>query len=257
VIEHNLFRNASHGAINFGDTVGLLIQYNVFDNMMMTTSDYGAVYTYQEVTHRDNAVRYNLFTNIRAAAGQYSIYLDGSYGVEVYGNLFYNGGDHNVVFNGGRDNDVHDNITISNRHLGDFLMYNPGPYSVAIGDGGEEDTEQLIVNLGDKPEEGERGYDVWKSRWPILYEYNMDMASAGEFNSFYSTINYVKNNKFIGSRDDFGKYYDLFGVKENNEKFEITENPYFADPTHGDYTVVKGEEQFGTIYEFDKFGYKG
>ncbi len=254
VIEHCEFVNGAHAAIRFDNAVGTIIQYNVFDNMMMTTADYGAIYTFRDVVHRDNAIRYNLFTNIRAKEGQYSIYLDGSYGVEVYGNLFYNGGSHNIVFNDGRDNDVHDNININNNHPGDFLMYNAGPYDfLRDPEGKREDYEALVNNLGHKPSEGERGYEVWKERWPILYQYDMEVKPIDEldFYSFFSTINYVKRNKFIGTTDSFGEIYELFGVREGNEEFLLTDNPYFADPTHGDYTIVKGQEAFDSQHVFD------
>ena len=251
VIEDCLFVNGAHAAIRFDGSIDTVIQRNVFDNMMMTTADYGALYTFREVTRRGNTIRYNLFTNIRSAGGQYAIYLDGSYGVEVYGNLFYNAGSHNIVFNDGRDNDVHDNISISNDFLGDFLMYNAGPYDLLRDPGKQEDYDALVNNWHDKPEEGEAGYELWRDRWPIIYDYNFDRESVGDFNSFFSTINYVKRNKLIGSNDDFGEIYELFGVRENNEEFALDENPYFADPTHGDYSIVSGQGGFEPQYVFD------
>ena len=251
VIEHNTFVNGAHAAIRFDQNIDTIIQYNVFDNMMMTTADYGAVYTFREVTYRGNEIRYNLFTNIRAGFGQYSIYLDGSYGVAVYGNLFYNGGNHNIVFNDGRDNDVHDNININNGLKGDFLMYNPGPYDLLTNPGKQEDVDALIGNYSRKPNPGEPGYELWYDRWEVMYKYNFDKESVGDFYSFYSTINYVKRNKFIGSEGNFGEIYDKFGVKEDNEEFALDENPYFADPTHGDYTIVKNADDFDSRYIFD------
>ena len=251
VIENNLFQRGAHAAIRFDQNIDTIIQYNVFDQMMMTTADYGAVYTFREVTYRGNEIRYNLFTNIRAGFGQYSIYLDGSYGVAVYGNLFYNGGNHNIVFNDGRDNDVHDNININNGLKGDFLMYNAGPYELLSNPGKQEDHDALVNNWHRKPEKGEPGYELWYERWSIMYEYNFDKESVGDFNSFYSTINYVKRNKMFGSEEEFGEIYDKFGVKEGNASYELTENRYFKDPTHGDYTIVSNADDFDSNYIFD------
>jgi hypothetical protein len=217
----------------------------------MTTADYGAVYTFREVTYRGNEIRYNLFTNIRAGFGQYSIYLDGSYGVAVYGNLFYNGGNHNIVFNDGRDNDVHDNININNGLKGDFLMYNAGPYELLSNPGKQEDHDALVNNWHRKPEKGEPGYELWYDRWEVMYKYDFDKESVGDFYSFYSTINYVKRNKMFGSEEEFGEIYDKFGVKEGNASYELTENRYFKDPTHGDYTIVNNASDFDSQYIFD------
>jgi hypothetical protein len=90
------------------------------------------------------------------------------------------------------------------------------------------------------PQEGEAGYDKWLAKWPIIYSYNIDPAKVGEYECVYTIVNYIKNNAICGSTLDCGEMYEKFGVKENNKFFERTENPYFADPTHGDYTVVDG-----------------
>jgi hypothetical protein len=84
-----------------------------------------------------------------------------------------------------------------------------------------------------------------------MYKYDFDKESVGDFYSFYSTINYVKRNKLFGSVDDFGEVYEKFGVKEDNASYELTENRYFADPTHGDYTIVSNADDFDSKYIFD------
>ncbi|MBR5447615.1 MAG: S-layer homology domain-containing protein, partial [Clostridia bacterium] len=92
-VTHNYFKNGAHAAVEFNSANYTVIEYNVFDNMMMTTADYGAVYTNWGFEDRGNIIRYNLFKNMRAAGAQYCIYLDGdSAGVEIYGNLFYDSG---------------------------------------------------------------------------------------------------------------------------------------------------------------------
>ena len=255
IIENNVFRNAVHGAVYFRDTVNLVIQNNVFDNMMTGTKDWGAVYTYRDVTLRDNVIRNNLFLNMTTGVTgeRYGIYLDGSFAVEIYGNLFYNCGGRNIVFNGGRENDVHDNITISlESHHGNFLLYNEGAYQVIL-DGGVVDSDQQDVfnKLAGVPQPGSAGYETWSTRWPILYQYNYDLSSVGEYESIYTTVNTIKRNKLFRSKADFGSICELFGIVEDNEEHELSDNPYFADPTHGDYTIVNGKDGFNKDYIFD------
>ena len=254
VISHNVFKNGAHAAIVYNDSIETFMEYNVFDNMMMTTMDYGAVYSWNNIGERSNHIRYNLFMNIKAKGGAYSIYVDGSCGQLVYGNIFYNGGDKAVTLNGGRDNDIHDNIYVNTKTQGEFLMYNEGVHTL-ITDGITDEMGpdhwffQYLMRYA--PQEGEAGYDKWLAKWPIIYSYNIDPAKVGEYECVYTIVNYIKNNAICGSTLDCGEMYEKFGVKENNKFFELTENPYFADPTHGDYTIVDGAGVISDEYTFD------
>ncbi|MBR4882163.1 MAG: right-handed parallel beta-helix repeat-containing protein, partial [Clostridia bacterium] len=107
-IAHNEFYQGSHGGIRYNDCIDLVIEYNVFDEMMTRTQDFGAVYTWCSAAFRDNHIRYNMFNNCHFIA----IYLDNNtMGQHVYGNIFYNSAD--ITQNGGcRGNYIHDNIQI-------------------------------------------------------------------------------------------------------------------------------------------------
>ena len=245
-VSHNYFKNGAHAAVEFNSSNHIVIEYNVFDNMMMTTADYGAVYTNWGFEDRGNIIRYNLFKNMRAAGAQYCIYLDGdSAGVEIYSNLFYDAGACGITMNGTRDHMVHDNVYINSdyneyrrflfssilHHTADYLetgTYEPG----AAMNGGETSVEKV-------PKEGEQGYDQWKSRWPILYKYHDDITKLGEVECVYTTINYIENNCIIDNKDITEDAYLMFGVgKGTNDAIPNTVNPFFADPTHGDYSIT-------------------
>ena len=77
-------------------------------------------------------------------------------------------------------------------------------------------------------------------------------AKVGEYECVYTIINYVKNNALFGANlDDCCEMYEKFGVSENNKFYTTDENPFFADPTHGDYTVIGRDNVISEEYTFD------
>ena len=244
-IRRNEFRKGAHGAVRIDFSIDTVIEYNVFDGLMKNTQDFGAVYSYMGNSFRDNVIRYNLFENIRSAGAQHGVYLDGADGFIIYGNLFYNSGGFAVTFNGGRDNDVHDNVVVASDDEGrNAYMYTGGRYDSAVsddtGDWPDHSIRSLILYYEDKPDEGEPGYDIWRERWPVLYELDYDRSSAGRFNSLYSPVNFFTGNMIIGAKMPNNKYYDMFAVKDGTETFTTDENPLFVNPTLGDYRLRDG-----------------
>ena len=261
VISHNYFENGAHSAIRYNSCIDTLIEYNIFENMMMTTEDYGAVYTWHSEAFRDNHIRYNIFMNMVGGA-KYGIYLDdGTAGQLVYGNIFYNVEGQNIVFNGGRDNVVHDNVFIKSA----WFTWNAGLYSLI-----ENGTPEEIVNhanyqylVGRMVKEGDAGYDLWKERWPIMYAYHSDPSKVGEVECLFTTVHYLTNNYAFGQRLEvdengevkFGAMGELFGQYcENNRSYGIDENPIFTDPTHGDYSIREGVDFLDNhFYEIGRY----
>ena len=253
IAEHNILENGVHGGIVFGGDVDCIIRYNVLDNMVYNTKDYGAIYG-GGVGHRGNKIYGNLIMNMDCLREAYGIYIDecGS-GHEVYGNIFYNGGGHAVTLNGGRENNISENIIINTEH-GDFLMNNAGMYELIISG-----TESDYVNhysyarlLEERAAEGTPGYEAWVNRFPELYNFNVDHTKVGDPDCLFTTINFVKNNTVIGSELKYGETYDMFAVKEGNVAYGLDKNDLFVDPTHGDYTFKEGKNYIG--FDFDKLG---
>ena len=217
---------------------------------MMSTQDYGAVYSFRQLRWRSNVIRYNIFKNIRVCGGAYGVYIDGSYGQEFYGNIFYNAGDRNFVTNGGRDNIIKDNICIKgDGYKGTFLTYNSDVHYLVSGEIIEGDTEKgkwgpgqfLYDDFQKVVKDSSPYYGKWVERWPILFNYTFDINDAGKsYECFFTTVNHIKNNALIdfGIEYEEGSMADLYGDFENNVEYDSTENPFFADPTHGDYSIT-------------------
>ncbi len=252
-ITHNVFRNGDHGALRFDSCIDIEVEYNIFDRLMTTTADFAAVYAqWGGYVYRSNHVRYNIFMNIRVAAGQYGVYADGSCGQEITNNLFYNSGDHAVTLNGGRDNIVADNIIIGvNDHRGDFLLYGTIAYigmhesdpTLTFAQWDENEGYGLLSNLSRIPQEGDEWYEEWHRRWPELYGYyNYDADKLGDIDCYMTTVNYIRNNTTIGVGICGDRHsYDRFCVgDETNVEYPADHKLGFVDPTHGDYTPTAG-----------------
>ena len=254
VAEHNILENGVHGGITFSG-VDNYIRYNVLDNMVSNTKDYGAVYGGGKA-HRGNKICYNLIMNMDTNKEAYGIYIDEcGAGQEVFGNIFHNAGAHAVTLNGGRENDIHDNVTI-NTDAGDLLMSNPGMYDLIVLGTLDEETikaHQTYAHLiSERAAEGTSGYDAWKKRFPEVYNFNIDPTKIGDSDCLFTTVNFVKNNTVIGSTLEFGETYEKFAVKENNKAYTLENGNFFNDPTHGDYTFKKGMELID--FDFSKLG---
>ncbi|MBQ6789504.1 MAG: S-layer homology domain-containing protein [Clostridia bacterium] len=262
-VAHNEFVNGSHAAIRWDRCIGLQIEYNIFDNMMTTTEDYGAVYTYNSVTDRDNIIRYNIFRNIRTNAAVYGVYLDdNTSGQEICYNIFYDAGAHAVTFNGGRDNRVHDNVVINTKenYSGDFIMHNPGLYGILEANDdpaaikAELEASVFYERITGLPKPGSEHYDTWKTRWPDMFSYSFDPADIDDPKCIFHTVQYITNNAVINKDKsmDYGEYYEMFAVKDGTVAYGLDENPFFADPTHGDYTITDTSKFADN--QFDKIG---
>ncbi len=253
IVEHNHLVNGASGGIIFNGTVDAVIRYNVLDNMVNNAKDFGAIYGGGKA-RRGNKICYNLIMNMFDYLGRaresYGIYIDecGS-GQEVFGNIFYNGGAHAVTLNGGRENNIHDNIIIDatdHENSGDFLMSNAGMYQLILDGTPELGAEHQTYThmLAERPAKGEPGYEKWYARFPEVYDFNIDSGKVGDPDCLFTTINFVKNNMIIGSEINYGETYEKFAEKENNVAYGLDVNPIFTDPTHGDYSFKDGANFF-------------
>ena len=265
IIEHNEFQDAGHGGVEIEYCIDSIIQYNVFDNLMMTTQDFGCVYSYSNMGHRDNHVRYNLFKNMPRHDSAYGVYNDCSYGVYVYGNLFFDGATCNIVSNGGRDNVYSDNISIviANYAGGGLLSCNhkftslpkPGEWTHLI-----EPLERYDMRV----KEGEEGYELWLERWPEMYSYNFsEDVVKGDPTYFFNTINRIERNRFIEDTSKIKEVQEITSFRpdcvaddiiSDNYEMPATMNLYFKCPAKGDYTIVSNADDFENIYDFSLIG---
>ena len=257
VVSHNEFVNGGHSAIDFDRGINLTIEYNVFDNMMMNSADYGAVYSFRLLAFRDNTIRYNIFKNIRAESAQYGIYIDGSYAQNIYGNIFYDAGTRGIVINGGRENNVHDNVFIgSNSYNGSSITYNSD--LCGIDENGmpfannEEKYDITLERLGMAPDRESPHFAKWYAKWPILYDYSLDFTNIDSFDCIFNTVNEIKNNAFFNVPHDKTDIHKYFADETGNKDYTLNDNPIFTDPTHGDYSIKDTSRFFDN--HFDKIG---
>lgn len=239
-IRHNYFKNGAHAGVEFNASINTLVEYNIFDNMMASTQDYGAIYSNWGFEDRGNVVRYNLFKNIRDAGLQHCIYLDGTAtGVEIYGNLFFDSATRAITTNSSHEHIIHDNVYIQISTGGEFLTS-----AIYMSDGREDyepgsaDYMKTLANPDKVPQEGSPGYALWREKFPKLYEYNDDVSKIGETDCIFTTSIYYDNNYLFGAREITAEAYVEYGVgTETTKYFDLDENPLFKDPTHGDYTL--------------------
>ena len=145
-----------------------------------------------------------------------------------------------MLINGGRDNTVSGNVVIdtTSNELGGITASAKYYDYASTGRIGEMAT---WPGLRDSME---RMSDVsaWKERFPRIFGMNMDPSSYTSRDSVVVPDGTsVIDNTFIGNCG----YKTLaqaehFVVNSNNLRYEISLNPFFADPSAGDYTVAEG-----------------
>ena len=245
VISHNEFKDSPNGAVGLGTLS--VIEYNVFDDMLNCSQDYGIIYTWNGITNRRNQIRYNLFMNMTANS-RYGCYIDDfTQDQEIYGNVFYECGDCGVMLHNARNIFVHDNFFYyCNMSISGFGHYDPatGKANEGLLPDGTGWSEQYNRYYKQRINEGQEGYEIWKETFPSLYEFTPDTENAGDYNSFFSPWNSLHNNFIL--RADYGADGEIWPKiahildAYDNVIGDENENPYFVDPTHGDYTTKDG-----------------
>ena len=135
---------------------------------------------------------------------------------------------------------------------GDLLMYTDGMAKYVSADGTLDAgyvNGKLYRYLLDLPKPGDEGYDLWYSRWPLMFNYNYDPTKIGELECGFTTVNTIKNNIAIGSKIDPGSAFDRFAIAENNISYTLDENPLFVNPSIGDYSIKEDADFFKIPYD--------
>ena len=256
VISHNEFRNSESGAINLGFNQGqnqlsirAVIEYNVFTNLLYGTHDYGIIYIYEGVTGRENTVRYNLFYDNPVTGSNYCFYIDDqTEDVYVYGNIFYDSSTVAVMLHNVRDIYVYDNIFIDSTLRTNGMVYVQDDGTLTEDAYTESGKIAWYNNyLNKKIKEGEEGYELWKKEFPSLFDYYYSCENITDKFNLQCPWNSIHDNAAIG--EGGFTIYDFevqVGDVHDNVVYEDTENPFFVDPTHGNYTV-RGDADFFKI----------
>ena len=252
-ISHNLFRNSPNGAVTMGTLSE--IEYNIFDNMMTSTQDFGVLYANSTITEgRRNVVRYNLFLEMNDMNGAtYGLYMDDfTQDQYIYGNLFYKCGGCGVMLHLARDQFVYENAFIySNLSTNDLVYFDFEKGKVRDGllpDGtGWEGLYNSYYNK--RVNEGEEGYEIWKATFPSLYAFEPDIENPYVYTSIFCPWDSIHNNAVIDGNFrvlqeiiDYGEVYDNMILTED-------ENPFFVNPAKGDYRLRDGVDFFYIPFE--------
>lgn len=113
-VSHNEIYNAPHtGILYYGNDH--VIEYNHIHDVVLQSSDAGAIYTGLSYCTYGNVIRYNCINDIGSDSFTPSaIYFDdGSSGQTAYGNVLVNIPSYAFLIGGGRDNTVTDNLIIN------------------------------------------------------------------------------------------------------------------------------------------------
>ena len=263
-VTHNRFEHTSRGCVSFSMSYNVLIEYNDFDSAMINSQDGGMLYSAGTVDGRNVTVRHNFFNYMEVRGiGAMGYYVDDNEaGVDIYANLFYNELGP-VVIHKGRDNYVHDNVFIGDQtavSLSIGLMHAVEEYGTDAP-AKSYDVRQAtrayqtaFDNIEAYPE-----YRAGVEKWsPEVLNYHLDYSRTDDPNFALNPVNIIKNNVHFNSKKTCteppigDKYLYKYTVVENNRAFSLDENPFFVNPTVGDYRLKDGAGI--TDIEFEKIG---
>lgn len=114
VCSHNEIYNSPHEAITYSGN-NHIMEYNVLHDVVLKSSDAGAIYAGRSWNYYGNVIRYNCLYNIGspefAASGIY--FDDALSGQSAYGNLLVNIYGYAFLLGGGRDLEVKNNVIVN------------------------------------------------------------------------------------------------------------------------------------------------
>ena len=265
-IAHNEICNSTNIGIIYSEYIwasnDFVIEYNYIHDVLTQTSDSGAIYGGRNGAGNGTVIRYNIIdTTGNPVLGHFAvgIYLDDIMsGQEIYGNIIYGVTSDYIFVNGGRENKIHDNIMIVPEFYDKaMIQINQSQYTKVEGltEGFTkpltEWEELMIVEL--VPFRNE----VWASRFPTLAKltYGSDMAkykddinclmnpsyNVVKDNVIFATDEVLKTSK-VEEREQYAERVKLFSELEPCKTYSYAENPYFVNPTIGDYTMSGGAD---------------
>ncbi|MBR7034103.1 MAG: S-layer homology domain-containing protein [Clostridia bacterium] len=243
VISHCDFVECHRYAVQFDYSCDVVVEYNNFDSAMTNSEDGGVIRT--ALGMDSNAViRYNLVNTVpNGSVGRFAQYSDlVDCGSTDCNNLFYDAGP--IVYaDGGRDNAAIDNVFIGGGiDVGSLV---PG-----ILEAGNAARSEFPINmhLGNWSRilsycDTVPGYrEELEKRRPGASTFSFDFNDPDDPNFFLAPVTTVRGNAFINSDGTVraGAKSPEFLILEDNTAYGYDENPFFVNPTIGDYRVREG-----------------
>ncbi|MBR4661201.1 MAG: S-layer homology domain-containing protein [Clostridia bacterium] len=252
-VSHNEFKKCYWEGIDFRSCLNMTAEYNVFDQVCYNGDDTGAINNWNSVDRCGNVVRYNLFIDISGGTnGRFSLYLDDTAGTQVYSNVFYEV-DATAKNNGiSKYNEFRDNLIINPGSRGatgcepstDATRRTEG--AMAAGDIAALTSDEYYVRwkaafdfFDSHPDAKAKAEELWPGYFDISLD--PDDWQKPEFcmNSSLVITNNVDINK-TGEAIEYGETISKYSVIEDNAAYSVNENPFFVNPTLGDYRLVEG-----------------
>lgn len=242
VCSHNEIYNSPHEAITYSGN-NHIVEYNVIHDVVLKSSDAGAIYSGRSWSDYGNVIRFNCIYDI--GSGEYKpngIYFDDALsGQSAYGNLLINIPGCGFLIGGGRDIDVTENMIVNAKVP---IAYDDRAIA-GILDGGwfthaNTPESELWQSLGSVDVQS----DTWKNAFPEISKLtsNFDDTKASSFAPNPANSK-VKGNFIAGEKKKIG---DI--AKRVNEYSDISENYIYrmnADLFTADGTYVIDDDSSG------------
>lgn len=249
---HNEIYDSPHEAITYTGN-NHIIEYNVIHDVVLESSDAGAIYAGRSWSSYGNVIRYNCIYNI--GSGEFApsgIYFDDALsGQEAYGNFLLNIPGNGFLLGGGRDLKVENNLIVN---AATPIFYDDRAIA-GIEDGGWfTHANTPDSTLWKSLEEVDIHSEAWKNAYPELadlsddFEHTDDPAFAA--NPAGSS---VKNNVTVNEKkgtNDIAKRAEQYSEIVNNFTYRLKANPFTED---GVYLLSQPPEGFEQL-PFDQMG---
>lgn len=244
VCSHNEIYNSPHEAITYSGN-NHIIEYNVIHDVVLKSSDAGAIYSGRSWNQYGNILRYNCIYNIGSEGFEPSgIYFDDALsGQEAYGNLLVNIPGSAFLLGGGRDLQIKNNVIVN---AGTSISYDDRAIA-GIEDGGwfahaKTPNEGLWATL----KEFDVNLDVWKKSYPQLSDLSDDFDNTDDPAFAANPVNsVVENNVVVNRKKNIGnieRRVEKYSTVQNNVLYTFKNNPFGDDGNYGKDISTEGFE---------------
>ncbi|MGN0467335.1 MAG: right-handed parallel beta-helix repeat-containing protein [Acutalibacteraceae bacterium] len=244
ICSHNEIYDSPHEAITYTGN-NHLIEYNVIHDVVLKSSDAGAIYAGRSWSCYGNVIRYNCIYNIGSDGFAPSgIYFDDALsGQEAYGNLLVNIPGYAFLLGGGRDLTVKNNVVVN---AATPISYDDRAIA-GIKNGGwfahaKTPGEGLWATL----EEVDIHSEVWKKAYPQLSMLSDDFSDTDN-KAFAANPadSIVENNVIVNRKKSLGdieKSVRKYSMIQNNMLYKFKNSPFGLDGDYGKNISVDGFE---------------
>lgn len=218
---HNEIYNSPHEAVTYSGN-NHIIEYNVIHDVVLKSSDAGAIYAGRSWSACGNIIRYNCIYNIGSKGFEpNAIYFDDALsGQSAYGNLLINIPGRGFLIGGGRDLNIENNMIIN---AAIPIEYDDRAIAGIEDNGWFAHALTPNSTLWQSLKEVDINSQIWKESYPQLSQLTDDFDNtASPFFAANPANSTVKNNITVGK----GKNVFAKRVKKYSE---VTNNPSFKN----------------------------